>query len=67
MGNFLFTNMGCVGGMAQWFGVLDLKSEGPRFKSFMLPLNWIGFVLGSLTSSESDGNIKSTFTPYLPI
>ena len=31
--------------MAEWFRTLDLKSGGPWFKSFTLPLS--GFVLGS--------------------
>ena len=29
--------------MAEWFRPLDMKSEGPRFKSSTLPLNWICF------------------------
>ena len=33
------------GGVAEWFRALDLKSGGPWFKSFTLPLS--GFVLGS--------------------
>lgn len=33
------------GGVAEWLRALDLKSGGPRFKSFTLQLN--GFVLGS--------------------
>ena len=32
-------------GVAEWFRVLDLKSGGPWFKPFILPL--FGFVLAS--------------------
>ena len=39
----LFCDYG--GGVAEWFRALDLKSGGPWFKSFTLPLS--GFVLGS--------------------
>ena len=37
--------------MAEWFRALDLKSGGPWFKSFTLPLS--GFVLGSSEFSSS--------------
>ena len=44
------------GGVAEWFRALDLKSGGPWFKSFTLPLS--GFVLGSPEFNSSTALCK---------
>ena len=53
-------SMFCVydsgGGVAEWFRALDLKSGGPWFKSFTLPLS--GFVLGSPEFNSSTALCK---------
>ena len=46
------------GGMVEWFRALDLKSGGPWFKSFTLPLS--GFVLGSPEFNSSTALCKQS-------
>ena len=47
--------------MAEWLRALDLKSGGPWFKSFTLPLS--GFVLGS---PEFNSSTALELNPGLP-
>jgi len=44
------------GGVSEWFRALDLKSGGPWFKSFILPLS--GFALGSPEFNSSTASCK---------
>ena len=46
----------CGGGVAEWIRALNLKSGGPWFKSFTLPLS--GFVLGSPEFNSSTALCK---------
>ena len=51
--------------MADWFRVLDLKSGGPWFKSFTLPLS--GFVLGKPDPTPRPHCVNSQLVSLPPV